>query len=110
MRARLLRLALAALTCGPAGLALAACQPAEVQVATVELELGGMVCESCAHAIAAAVEKKDGVRACRVLLRPAPAGQPGVAGRATVEYDPARIDAAAISAAISALGYTATPA
>ncbi|MBL9104198.1 MAG: heavy-metal-associated domain-containing protein [Myxococcales bacterium] len=106
MRARLLALRLAL---APAGLAGLACAPAaEAPLATLELEIGGMVCDSCARAITAAVEQLEGVRSCRVTLGEATPGHGGVAGRAVVEHD-ARVDAAAISAAISRIGYTASP-
>lgn len=110
MRARLLALRLALV---PAGLAGLACTPAaEAPVATLELEIGGMVCDSCAQAITAAVEKLEGVRSCRVTLGDAAPGAghgpPSLLGRAVVEHD-ARVDAAAISAAISRIGYTASP-
>jgi copper chaperone CopZ len=56
-----------------------------------------MHCEPCAVAITAAVTKLDGVTACEV---------DHVSGRAVVRHDPARASAAAISAAITKLGYT----
>ncbi len=68
--------------------------PAE---ATLELQVGGMHCEPCAVAITAAVTKLDGVTACEV---------DHASGRAVVRHDPARVSAAAISAAITKLGYT----
>jgi mercuric ion binding protein len=82
------------------------CTPAaEAPAATLELQIGGMVCGSCAEAITAALLKLDGVRAADVE----PPGDAPNAARAVVAYDPARVDPAAISAAISRLGYTATP-
>lgn len=110
MRAALLALRLRASLCGPAALVLACAPAAQAEPATLELEIAGMVCESCAQAITAAVEKLDGVRACRVTIRPQDPPSPhAVAGRAVIDYDPARIDSAAISAAISRIGYTPSP-
>ena len=108
-----LRTALAAALTSPAGFAWCsalglsfgtlalgtACSPAADPV-TVELQVGGMVCESCSEAITAAVTRLDGVLACEV---------DHATGRAVVRHDPARTDRAAIAAAITRLGYTVTP-
>lgn len=96
MRARLLAAAVFGLSFGTLSLG-AACSPAAPAESTLELKVGGMHCEPCAVAITAAVTKLDGVHACEV---------DHVAGRAVVRHDPARVEAAAISAAITRLGYT----
>jgi Cu+-exporting ATPase len=74
-----------------------ACAPSAPTEATLELQVGGMHCEPCAVAITAAVTKLDGVTACEV---------DHASGRAVIRHDPARTSAAAISAAITKLGYT----
>jgi copper chaperone CopZ len=71
--------------------------PAE---ATTELQIGGMVCESCSQAITAALRKQDGVVAAEV---------DHVSGKAVIRHDPARIDRAGLAAAVTALGYTVAP-
>jgi copper chaperone CopZ len=90
--------ALGTLSLGPACNPPAAATTAATTV--LELKVGGMHCEPCAAAITAAVQKLDGVQSCSV---------DHVAGTAVVRHDPARADAAAIVAAITRLGYTATP-
>jgi copper chaperone CopZ len=71
--------------------------PAE---ATTELQIGGMVCESCSQAITAALRKQDGVVAAEV---------DHVSGKALIRHDPGRIDRAGLAAAVTALGYTVAP-
>ena len=90
-----LGLSLGTLSLGPACSA-----PAPVAEATLELQIGGMHCEPCAEAITAAVSKLGGVSSCQV---------DHASGRAVVRHDPARVDAPAISAAITRLGYTVEP-
>lgn len=88
-----MRRALAAL------LALAACAaPAEPRTTT--FTVGGMVCHSCEEGICAAVKKLDGVLECKA---------DHAAGAAEVRHDPSRATPEAIAAAISRLGYTASP-
>jgi Cu+-exporting ATPase len=67
---------------------------------TVELEVRGMVCESCVEAITHTVSGLEGVTKCEVDLE---------SERAHVTYAPDVIEVAAIEAAIDELGYDATP-
>jgi copper chaperone CopZ len=76
-----------------------ACTPAPQDTTTV-LGIGGMVCESCSQAITAALGKRDGVHEVTV---------DHVTGEAVVRHDAARIDRAALVAAVTALGYTVAP-
>ena len=64
----------------------------------VTLELSGMHCQGCANNIERALSRLDGVREARVTF---------AAEQATVTYDPARLDAAALVAAVEAAGYQA---
>lgn len=82
-------------------LTLAAACAGEPQVRTTRFAVGGMVCHSCEEGICAAVRKLDGVLDCSA---------DHAAGAAEVRHDAARAPAEAIAAAISGLGYTATPA
>ena len=67
------------------------------KLATINLSVQGMDCQSCASHIQAAVGKLAGVQEVRVLVS---------AERATVTYDPQQTDTAAITAAIKGAGYT----
>lgn len=95
-----LRLALA-LALAPLSAGSIACAPASTPAppadVTTELQVGGMVCDSCSQAISAALRKLDGVHDVRV---------DHVTGQAVVRHDPARTDRAALVAAVTALGYT----
>ena len=74
-----------------------ACSPAAPVELTTELQIGGMVCESCSQAITAALGKRDGVQTVHV---------DHVTGAATIRHDPARTSREALVAAVTALGYT----
>ena len=63
------------------------------------LHIEGMSCGHCLNAVNKALSSLDGLQIESVKI-----------GRAEVRYDPARIDATRIAAAISAEGYRATPA
>lgn len=76
--------------------ALSACA-APVADITSELQVGGMVCDSCSQAITAALQKLDGVHEVRV---------DHVSGKAVIRHDPARCPRAELVAAITRLGYT----
>lgn len=91
-----LRLALA-LAVAPLPAGSTACAPTPAADVTTELQVGGMVCDSCSQAISAALRKLDGVHDVRV---------DHVTGQAVVRHDPARTDRAALVAAVTALGYT----
>lgn len=64
---------------------------------TSELQVGGMVCESCSQAITAALQQLDGVHEVRV---------DHVSGLAVIRHDPARIARAELVVAVTRLGYT----
>jgi Cu+-exporting ATPase len=63
---------------------------------TVELPVAGMDCAECAQRVEAALRRLPGVAEARVLL---------AAERATVTYDPAAVDRAAMAAAVASAGY-----
>lgn len=83
----------AALAAAPALLACAA-PAADI---TSELQIGGMVCDSCSQAITAALQKLDGVHEVHV---------DHVSGKAVVRHDPARCARADLVAAVTRLGYS----
>lgn len=64
---------------------------------TTELQVGGMVCESCSQAITAALQQLDGVHEVRV---------DHVSGLAVIRHDPAGSSRAELIAAVTRLGYT----
>ena len=63
------------------------------------LKIDGMSCGHCVMAVRKALEEVEGVRVEQVAI-----------GTATVEYDPAVADAAAVIAAVDEAGYTAVAA
>ena len=63
------------------------------------LHIEGMSCGHCLNAVNKALSSLDGVQIESVKI-----------GRAEVRFDPARIDAARIAAAVSDEGYRASPA
>ncbi|MFQ5927225.1 MAG: mercuric transporter MerT family protein [Terriglobia bacterium] len=69
------------------------------QVETVELSIGGMVCEACAGVVKNTLLETPGVAEAEVDYP---------AGRATVKYDPAQTDTARLIEAVNATGYTAS--
>jgi Cd2+/Zn2+-exporting ATPase/Cu+-exporting ATPase len=70
---------------------------AETGTRTIELPVAGMDCASCAAHVEEAVRQLPGVADVRVLLS---------AERATVAFDPERVDRGRIVAAIGAAGYS----
>jgi copper chaperone len=78
---------------------LLACR-AESRNMRVELQVTGMVCDACVQAITHELGRLEGVASVEVDLE---------AGKATVTYDEAEIDTAALEQAVEALGYTADP-
>jgi copper chaperone CopZ len=64
------------------------------------LDIGGMTCAACVNRIEKVLVKVDGVAAASVNL---------AAETASVHFDPTRVDAAALSAAVARAGYTGTP-
>jgi len=69
-------------------------------VARQELAIGGMTCASCVARIERTLHKLDGVRAASVNL---------ATERASVAYEPARVNVAHLIGAVEAAGYSATP-
>ncbi|MBX6371047.1 MAG: copper-translocating P-type ATPase [Acidothermus sp.] len=65
----------------------------------IELAVGGMTCASCAARIEKKLNRLDGVEATVNFATET----------ATVDYDPATVDAADIVAAVEEVGYTARP-
>jgi Cu+-exporting ATPase len=66
--------------------------------ATASLAIGGMSCQSCALSIAKALRGLEGVRSARVSY---------ATNSATVEYDPDRVRAGDLVAAVEGVGYSA---
>jgi Cu+-exporting ATPase len=64
--------------------------------ATVSIPVAGMTCGGCAARVTRALEAVEGVRSAEVLL---------AEKRAVVTYDPARVQPAALAAAIRDTGY-----
>ena len=73
--------------------------PASAATATAKLSIQGMTCASCAVSIRTATRKLEGVSSIEVDAEQ---------GSAQVSYDPSRVDAATIAAAITDLGYKAS--
>jgi len=69
---------------------------AAATLASTTLHVEGMTCGSCAVTIRVAATKLDGVASVEVSYDK---------GTATVQYDPAKIEPAAIAKVISELGY-----
>ncbi len=68
-------------------------------MASLELEISGMSCGHCVHAVKSALEELDGVDVRKVEI-----------GSATLDYDPARTSREAIESAIEDAGYQVGPA
>lgn len=68
-------------------------------VATVELEVSGMHCQSCAALIEETLVRDPGVRRASVDLD---------LGRASVAYDPGAVSVDQLCEAVSSAGYAAT--
>ena len=64
------------------------------------LDIDGMTCAACVNRVEKALLKVDGVTTASVNL---------AAETASVHFDPARVDHAALSAAVTKAGYTGTP-
>jgi Cu+-exporting ATPase len=69
-----------------------------VPIETVSFPVEGMTCASCVNRITRFLRKADGVEEANVNL---------ATETATVQFDPARIDLAGLSAAVEAAGYVA---
>jgi Cu+-exporting ATPase len=68
--------------------------------ASCTLDIGGMTCASCVGRVEKALRRVDGVAAAEVNL---------ATEVATVRFDPASVDLAKLTAAVTKAGYTATP-
>jgi copper chaperone len=68
-------------------------------MATATLQVSGMTCQHCVKTVQQALEAVDGVEQAKVDLQ---------AGRAVVEYDDGRTDAAMLAEAVNEEGYAAT--
>src|SRR6478672_7696406 len=64
------------------------------------LDISGMTCAACVNRVEKSLAKVDGVSEASVNL---------AAETASVHFDPTRVDAAALSAAVAKAGYTGTP-
>jgi len=73
---------------------------ATASIASCTLDIGGMTCASCVGRVEKALNRVDGVAGAEVNL---------ATEVATVRFDPARVDIAQLSAAVTKAGYTATP-
>jgi copper chaperone CopZ len=62
------------------------------------LHITGMSCGHCLNAVSSALSQLPGVSVRSVRI-----------GRAEMEYDPSKVSADAISAAVTQAGYTAVP-
>ena len=65
---------------------------------TRELKIAGMGCDNCVRKLERALRGQDGVKEVHV---------DGIAGRATVTFDPARIDVPGLQAVVVKSGYRA---
>ncbi len=76
-----------------------ACSEAQAssKVVTKTLKVDGMTCEACEHAIKRGVGKLDGVKDCTASAKD---------GTATITFDEAAVDQAAIAKTIEKIGYT----
>lgn len=68
----------------------------DIQVARVELAIGGMTCAACSAAVERAARKLDGVISAQVNL---------ATNRGIFEYDPSKVKLADIKSAIKEAGY-----
>jgi len=64
---------------------------------TTELQIGGMVCDSCSQALTAALQQLEGVHEVHV---------DHVSGKAVIRHDPARCARTQLVAAVTRLGYS----
>ena len=96
MKKCLLVIAMAVLALAVVAAASAALRPADP--ALVELAVGKLTCVSCAKKIETALADVDGIGRVAVDVK---------AGRAQVEYDPARTDPATVAGLVTQSGYPA---
>ena len=67
-------------------------------VETRELTIAGMGCDNCVRKLERALRAEDGVKEVHV---------DGIAGRATITFDPTRIDVPGLQAVVAKSGYRA---
>jgi P-type Cu+ transporter len=67
-------------------------------VETRELKIAGMGCDNCVRKLERALRAQEGVKEVRV---------DGIAGLATITFDPARIDVPGLQAVVAKSGYRA---
>ena len=70
-------------------------------MARTKLNVTGMTCDHCSHAVKTALEELDGVRSARVDLE---------AGTALVDHEDGQPEPAVLSSAVAEAGYQANPA
>ena len=73
---------------------------ANASIASCTLDIGGMTCASCVGRVEKALNRVDGVAGAEVNL---------ATEVATVRFDPAQVDLAQLTAAVTKAGYTLTP-
>ena len=66
---------------------------------TIELKVDGMTCQGCVRSVEKKLSTVAGVESAKVDL---------AAGRASVNYDPARVDAAKLIGAVEQIGFHAS--
>lgn len=67
---------------------------------SVTFRVSGMHCDGCAQIVRSVLERQDGVQTCVVSFEE---------GRAQLLFDPARVDASRLQAAIEKAGYRVEP-
>jgi copper chaperone len=66
---------------------------------SIELKVGGMTCQGCVRSVEKKLAGVAGVQSAKVDLE---------AGKASVEYDPAKTGAAALIGAVEQIGFHAS--
>jgi len=72
--------------------------PSEAVLETREITIAGMGCDNCVRKLERALRGREGVKEARV---------DGIAGRATVTFDPSKVDVPALQEVIAKSGYRA---
>ena len=70
----------------------------EAVLETRDITIAGMGCDNCVRKLERALRARDGVKEARV---------DGIAGRATVTFDPGKVDVPALQEVIAKSGYRA---
>lgn len=87
----------------PASSGASAASVATAPFQTVEFDVAGMTCRGCATATEIALERLDGVRSAEAAYE-----DESGAGRAVVEYDPAKVSPERMIETVEAIGYHPT--